>query len=92
MFSKKGIFIVPAYPINEVVDPTGAGDTFAGSFTGSLAAHRKIDEKAVRESLLYGAVVASFCCEAFSLNALARLKRSDVAHRLLALRDMTSCG
>jgi sugar/nucleoside kinase (ribokinase family) len=92
LFSRKGIFIVPAYPIDEVVDPTGAGDTFAGSFIGALAGHKKIDEKAVRESLLYGAVVASFCCEAFSLNALARLKRSDVAHRLLALRDMTSCG
>jgi cytidine kinase len=92
LFSKKGVFIVPAYPIDEVIDPTGAGDTFAGSFIGALARHKKIDEKAVHESLLYGAVVASFCCEAFSLNALAKLKRSDVSHRLLALKEMTSCG
>jgi cytidine kinase len=88
LFSKHGIFIVPAYPIEEVVDPTGAGDTFAGGFIGHLARSGRVTEKNVREALLVGSVVASFCVEKFSLNALARLRPHDIQQRLRELKSM----
>jgi sugar/nucleoside kinase (ribokinase family) len=90
LFSKKGIFIVPAYPIEEVRDPTGAGDSFAGGFIGALAGVSRISENTVRESLLYGSVVASFTVEDFSLNRLAKVSRSDIKKRVVELKKMTS--
>jgi sugar/nucleoside kinase (ribokinase family) len=88
LFSKSGIFIVPAFPVEEVHDPTGAGDTFAGGFMGFLAGCPSTTERSVRQSLLCGSVVASFGVEDFSLNGLARISRSDIRKRLACLKKM----
>lgn len=88
LVSKKGMFIVPAYPVDSVQDPTGAGDTFAGSFIGQLATGGVVNEVAVRRALLYGSVVASFGVEAFSLTALAGLTRARIRSRLGELQRM----
>ena len=88
LFSRDGIFIVPAYPVTEVTDPTGAGDSFAGGFLGALAAAGLSGEKYLRRSLMYGSVVASFGVEAFSLERLSSLSRAEVDSRLNELTAM----
>lgn len=88
LFSKEGIFLVPAYPVEAVRDPTGAGDCFAGAFLGALASGGKRSTRAVRKALLYGAVVASFGVEDFSVERLKTLRRSDIGRRLAELRRM----
>jgi sugar/nucleoside kinase (ribokinase family) len=95
LVSKAGVFLVPAYPVDVVRDPTGAGDSFAGGFLGALAQARAggrgaIRESEVRQALLYGSVIASFNVEDFSLNRLQVLKRSDVEARLRQLKQMMS--
>ena len=91
LLSDEGIFIVPAFPVERVVDPTGAGDSFAGGCMGRLAALEVVDEKALRQSLLYGAVVASFGVQEFSLSALDGLSDDTIDTRISELREMTSC-
>ncbi len=88
LFSKAGIFLVPAFPVDEVVDPTGAGDTFAGAFIGSLAKSGSVSEHSVRESLLYGSVVASFCVQEFSLDGHKSLTLKAINTRLSELKSM----
>jgi len=90
MLTEKGLFLVPAYPVERVTDPTGAGDSFAGGFLGHLARTGKITDSAVRESLLSGSVVASFGVEAFSLDRFANLSMDDVELRLDELEKMMS--
>jgi sugar/nucleoside kinase (ribokinase family) len=80
-FSKEGMFAVPAYPLEEVVDPTGAGDTFAGGMMGFLARHGRITESSLRSAVVYGSVVASFGVERFSLERLLDLSREEIDHR-----------
>jgi len=92
LFSRDGIALIPAYPVNVVVDPTGAGDAFAGGFLGSLARSGRTDEPAIRTALLYGATVASFGVEAFSLERLEQLAPSDIESRLETLRGMMQIG
>lgn len=88
LFSKQGIAIIPAYPIDPVVDPTGAGDSFAGGFLGYLASRGSVDDKTVREALLYGSVIASFGVEAFSLDGFSALSPAVIEERVSALRNM----
>ena len=90
LFSDDGIFLVPAYPVASVQDPTGAGDTFAGGFLGRLAEAGEAGAAQVREALLYGAVVASFGVEDFSLGRLCDLTRGEVEERLGSMRRMMS--
>ena len=90
LFSGSKIFIVPAYPVVGVHDPTGAGDAFAGAAMGALAAHGSAEEHGMREALLYGAVVASFAVESFSLESLKRLDRQQIEERFGLLREMMS--
>jgi sugar/nucleoside kinase (ribokinase family) len=68
----KGLFICPAYPLRNVVDPTGAGDSFVGGLMGCLAAAKQSVEAQIRRAMIYGSVVASFCCEGFGLRCTAR--------------------
>jgi len=89
LFSEKGIFIMPAFPVQEVKDPTGAGDMFAGGLMGYLASIGQHDEAAMRKGILYGSVAASFGVEAFSLDHLDGLTRDDIEQRAHQLRDMT---
>jgi sugar/nucleoside kinase (ribokinase family) len=90
LLSRSGIFLVPAYPVDTVTDPTGAGDSFAGGFMGSLAAADNISDSSVRKALLNGAVVASFGVEAFSLERLKSITKNDIQNRLNELIQMTS--
>ena len=81
-------FVVPAYPLESVYDPTGAGDTFAGGFMGYLAAQDRIDRGAVRRAMVYGSVMASFTVEDFSLNRLLRLAPDEVGRRYAEFEDL----
>lgn len=84
LFSGGEIFSAPAVPIRKVVDPTGAGDTFAGGLIGYLAAHAHgagLDQKALRKAVLNGAVMASFTVEDFSFNRLKALEPSEIEAR-----------
>jgi sugar/nucleoside kinase (ribokinase family) len=90
MCNKKGEqFILPAFPVAEVKDPTGAGDSFAGGFMGYLAHTGKTDFKSLKMAVAYGTVVASFTISDFSLGGLTCLKRKDIDKRLEVLRKVT---
>jgi sugar/nucleoside kinase (ribokinase family) len=81
-------FFVPAYPLDSVFDPTGAGDTFAGGFMGYIAAHGRIDAAAIRRAIVYGSVMASFTVEDFSLNRLTRLTPAEIETRYADFREL----
>jgi sugar/nucleoside kinase (ribokinase family) len=81
-------FFVPAYPLESVFDPTGAGDTFAGGFLGELARGGTIDGPSLRRAIVYGSVMASFTVEDFSLNRLVRLEAREIDERYRAFQEM----
>jgi sugar/nucleoside kinase (ribokinase family) len=83
-----GNFSIPAYPLEKVTDPTGAGDTFAGGIMGYLAAQGSVDRETLRRAVAYGSVVASITCEDFSLDALQRATRAQVDARYRELLDL----
>ncbi len=89
MFSDEGSFAAPAYPLEEVFDPTGAGDTFAGGFLGYLAHTDALNEPNLRKAVIMGSTLASFCVEAFSLDRLVRLTRSEIDDRYRLFRKLT---
>jgi sugar/nucleoside kinase (ribokinase family) len=89
MFGEDGSFAAPAYPLEEVFDPTGAGDTFAGGFVGYLAASPTRDEAALRRAVIMGSTLASFSVEAFSLDRLLRLTRPEIDERYRLFRRLT---
>ncbi|MDD5116503.1 MAG: PfkB family carbohydrate kinase [Candidatus Omnitrophica bacterium] len=86
-YSDKFILSLPAYPVEGVVDPTGAGDTFAGGFMGYLARSGKITPLVLKKALAYGTVAASFNIEDFGLNRTCRLKPQDLARRLNRFKE-----
>ena len=89
-FSEHETYVMPAYPTPDVVDPTGAGDTFAGGMLGYLAESDKFDAKTLKEAMAYGTVVASFNVEDFSLERMKRIERADLDKRLAEYRQMLS--
>jgi sugar/nucleoside kinase (ribokinase family) len=89
MFSAEGSFAAPAYPLEEVFDPTGAGDTFAGGFLGYLAGSAQVDEAALRRAVIMGSTLASFCVEAFSLDRLLTLTRPEIDARYRLFKRLT---
>jgi sugar/nucleoside kinase (ribokinase family) len=89
LFHEHGIFATPAFPLEEVVDPTGAGDTFAGGFMGYLARVHELGPQAVRRAMFYGSVMASFCVEDYSLDRLRNLTEGEIEGRYRAFRDLT---
>jgi sugar/nucleoside kinase (ribokinase family) len=80
-FSEEGMFAVPAYPLEEVVDPTGAGDTFAGAMMGFLARNGRVTESSLRTAVVYGSVVASYAVERYSLERLLDLTWEQIDSR-----------
>jgi sugar/nucleoside kinase (ribokinase family) len=82
-------FAAPAMPLEEVFDPTGAGDTFAGGFMGSLATAGKIDDAAIARAIIYGSTVASFTVEDFSLDRLLRLTQDEIKERFRHFKRLT---
>lgn len=91
LFSKHGLVLVPAFPVDNVQDPTGAGDAFAGGLMGVLACARQITPATVRRAMVYGAMVASFTVEAFSLEKLQVIRRADIEARVRQFRRMIRC-
>lgn len=89
MFHDDRIFAAPAYPLESVFDPTGAGDTFAGGFLGYLASRKHVTEVEMRRAIVFGSVVASFNVEAFSLDRLRAISRGDIESRYREFRALT---
>jgi sugar/nucleoside kinase (ribokinase family) len=89
MFSKEGIFWAPSYPLEEVIDPTGAGDSFAGGFMGFIAGQDVADHVGYKTAVVFGSVIASFTVENFSVKKLAQLRRSDVDKRFSAFLQLS---
>jgi sugar/nucleoside kinase (ribokinase family) len=88
-FSKEGMFAVPAYPLEDVVDPTGAGDTFAGGMMGFLARQGRLTESILRTAVVYGTVMASYNVENFSMDRLLELTWEEIDHRYRAFIELT---
>ena len=91
LFCDEHLFFAPAFPLPSFVDPTGAGDTFAGGFMGSLARAGVVDATTLRRSMFYGTVAASFAVEQFSVEGLKPITLEDLERRFAALVDFTSC-
>jgi len=89
LFGNEGqIFFCPALPLEEVFDPTGAGDTFAGGFIGYLASVGRTDFEAMKTAVIYGSAMASCCVEQFGTTKIASMTKADLAERLNQFRSM----
>lgn len=89
MVTGEAIFAAPAYPLESVFDPTGAGDTFAGGFLGYLASRRELHDRELRRAIIFGSVLASFTVEKFSLDRLRELSIADIQERYQDFRALT---
>ncbi len=89
MFGEEGCFSAPALPLETVVDPTGAGDTFAGGFLGCLAGSAETGDAVLRKAVVMGSTLASFCVEAFSLDRLLTLTRPEIDARYRTFEQLT---
>jgi sugar/nucleoside kinase (ribokinase family) len=92
MISRDSYFTAPGYPLEELRDPTGAGDTFAGGLAGYLARCGETDEETLRRAIIAGTVMASFTVEDFSLNRLLKLAPEDIAERYREIVAITRFG
>ena len=89
-FSKNTHFVAPAYLLETIYDPTGAGDTFAGGMIGYLSRAGSLSEAAIRKSIIYGSIMASFTVEDFSVNRLLKISGKDIKDRFDHYRKITS--
>jgi sugar/nucleoside kinase (ribokinase family) len=89
-FSKHETYVLPAYPTPNVVDPTGAGDSFGGGMMGYLAEQGDFEPKTLKEAMAYGTLAASFTVEDFSLDRLREIEREDLDRRMQEYRRMLS--
>lgn len=92
LFMRDAIFWSPAYPLEKVQDPTGAGDCFAGGFLGHLATTDRCDDSDLREAVVHGSVAASFAVEAFSVDGIERCDGAAIAERFRQIRDLVAIG
>jgi sugar/nucleoside kinase (ribokinase family) len=90
MFHGEEMFAAPAFPLETVFDPTGAGDTFAGGFMGYLAGCPSMEVDVLRRAIVMGSTLASFCCEAFSLDRLVKLTRPEIDARYRLFKKLTN--
>ncbi len=88
LFHGKHVFFAPALPLEEVFDPTGAGDTFAGGFIGYLSSMDNISFESMKRAVIYGSAMASFCVEKFGLERIIDLKESEVDERIQEFVDL----
>lgn len=89
MFREDSVFAAPAYPLEAVFDPTGAGDTFAGGFLGYLAETDDLSEANLRQAIIFGSVMASFTVEQFSLDRLRKLQNEEIRQRFRLFKQLT---
>jgi sugar/nucleoside kinase (ribokinase family) len=95
LFDEHGVFAAPGFPLEDVVDPTGAGDSFAGGFVGYLAQQREVDSPSgmtLRRAMIHATATASFCVEAVGTGKIAGVSRADVAARVAAIRALYDFG
>jgi len=91
LFAKTGAFFqTPAYLMEKIKDPTGAGDTFAGGFMGYLSKTNRLDEPGFRKAVIYGTIMASFCVQDFGPNRLIRLRKDEIAQRFNAYKNLVA--
>jgi sugar/nucleoside kinase (ribokinase family) len=89
LFTPGSVFFAPGYPLEEVFDPTGAGDAFAGGFMGHLAQCGRFDEADLRRAVVYGSVLGSYAVERFSVERFKDLTMEEIEDRVRAFREMT---
>ena len=89
LFHEEGVFFAPALPLEEVFDPTGAGDTFAGGFMGYIAATGDISFTNMKRAIIYGSAMASFCVEQFSIKAIENLNKEAINKRVSEFESLT---
>lgn len=89
LFHQDKAFFAPALPLEEVFDPTGAGDTFAGGLAGYLANTDKLDFEEIKNALIYGSALASFCVEKFGVERIVSLTKDEFMQRLIQFRELT---
>ena len=89
MFHGNSVFSAPAYPLEEVFDPTGAGDTFAGGFMGFLSTQEEISEASIRQAIIFGSTLASFNVEDFSLGRMKTLEMQDILDRFAEFKALS---
>jgi len=89
LFTKDSYFAIPAYPLESVFDPTGAGDTFAGGFMGYLSSQETLDEAAMRRAMIFGSVMASFNVEEFGTARVQKLTQAEINKRFREFKQMT---
>jgi sugar/nucleoside kinase (ribokinase family) len=90
MFTAETVFFAPAYPLENVFDPTGAGDSFAGGFMGYLAKTRDLSEANLRRAVIYGSALGSFAVERFSIERLLEIGRDDISRRVHDFRRLVA--
>jgi len=90
LFGNNSIFSAPAYPMEDINDPTGAGDAFAGGFTGYLHKSRDLNFDNLKRAVIYGSVMASFCVEKFSTKGLEDLSYLEIQNRFLEFKELSS--
>ena len=89
LISNGSYFWAPAFPLEKLQDPTGAGDTFAGGFVGYLAKSGYVCDKNLRRAVIYGSTLASFCVEKFSLDRLKEINKNEIDERYQQFINMT---
>ncbi|MDQ6651722.1 MAG: PfkB family carbohydrate kinase [Acidobacteriota bacterium] len=89
LFTNESYFAIPAYPLESVFDPTGAGDTFAGGFMGYLSSQPNLDDAAMRRAMIFGSVMASFNVEEFGTARVQKLTHDEINERFRAFKQMT---
>jgi sugar/nucleoside kinase (ribokinase family) len=89
LFHNKHVFFAPALPLEDVFDPTGAGDTFAGGFAGYITQSENISFENMKNAIIYGSNMASFCVEEFGTQRMERLQKEEVLERLQQFRALT---
>lgn len=90
VFTENSIFTTPAYLMESISDPTGAGDTFAGGFIGYLAKSKKLNQENLRKAAIYGTIMATFAVEDFSLRKLGKISKVDIDERIRKFKQITS--
>jgi sugar/nucleoside kinase (ribokinase family) len=92
LFDDHGVFAAPGFPLEDVIDPTGAGDSFAGGFIGYLASQEIISPLAVRRAMIYATATASFCVEAVGTAKVGKISREEIEARVRAIRTLYDFG
>jgi sugar/nucleoside kinase (ribokinase family) len=90
LFHENHVFFAPALPLEEVFDPTGAGDTFAGGFIGHLAKTKDISFENMKTAIIVGSALASFCVEKFGPDRMKEITKSDIDQRIAQFVDLVS--